>query len=97
MPKALGGNSHTTPFRFLQRCIKMSVVNRSNNTGKTNHRLGDHAEHASSEPLRHLGVGIDTARYGHHISFLREDKELAAPQNTASKARSVLFMADTPV
>jgi len=28
--------------------------------------------------VRHLGVGIDTARYGHHISFLRDDKQPAA-------------------
>ena len=24
-----------------------------------------------------LGVGIDTARYGHHVTFLREDKQPA--------------------
>lgn len=29
-------------------------------------------------PLTSLGVGIDTARYGHHISFVREDKQPAA-------------------
>src|SRR3989304_5805246 len=26
----------------------------------------------------HLGVGIDTARYGHHVSFLTEDRQPAA-------------------
>ena len=29
--------------------------------------------------MRHLGVGIDTARYGHHVSILREDKQPACP------------------
>lgn len=28
--------------------------------------------------VNHIGVGIDTARYGHHVSFLREDKQPAA-------------------
>ena len=32
-----------------------------------------------SESLCHLGVGIDTARYGHHVSFLRDDRQPAAP------------------
>lgn len=31
------------------------------------------------EPVQHLGVGVDTARYGHHASFLREDRQPAAP------------------
>lgn len=31
------------------------------------------------ESTLHLGVGIDTARYGHHASFLREDRQPAAP------------------
>src|SRR2546426_6186596 len=31
------------------------------------------------ESLCHLGVGIDTARYGHHVSFLRDDRQPAAP------------------
>ena len=30
----------------------------------------------SPQPV--LGVGIDTARYGHHVSFLRSDCQLAA-------------------
>lgn len=30
-------------------------------------------------PLSHLGVGIDTARYGHHVSFLDQNKRSAAP------------------
>jgi transposase len=28
--------------------------------------------------LRHIGVGVDTARYGHHVSFLDEQKRTAA-------------------
>ena len=70
----------------------MSIVNNSNNTRNKNHRLGVHAKHAgvehtSAEPLRHLGVGIDTGRYGHHVSFLREDKELAAPPLPITESR----------
>ena len=34
---------------------------------------------ASSLEPEHLGVGIDTARYGHHVSFVRADRDLAAP------------------
>jgi hypothetical protein len=70
----------------------MSAVNSSNDTRNKNHRLGVHAKHAgvehtSAEPLRHLGVGIDTGRYGHHVSFLREDKELAAPPLPITESR----------
>jgi len=32
--------------------------------------------------VQHLGIGIDTGRYGHHVSFLRDDKQLAAPAIT---------------
>ena len=56
----------------------MSVVRRN----YTNHvQAANKSSRTNSElhQLRHLGVGIDTARYGHHVSFLREDKELAAP------------------
>ena len=37
--------------------------------------------------MRHLGVGIDTARYGHHVTFLRDDKELAAPPLPITESR----------
>lgn len=30
-----------------------------------------------SEGRVHLGVGLDTARYGHHVTILREDRQLA--------------------
>jgi transposase len=33
---------------------------------------------ASTAPLDRLGVGIDTARYGHRVSFLRPDRQPAA-------------------
>lgn len=32
-----------------------------------------------SFPSVHFGVGIDTARYGHHVSFLDQEKRTAAP------------------
>ena len=75
----------------------MIVVNSNSNSRTKNRCRGKHAgrasselaqpERASSEPLRHLGVGIDTARYGHHVSFLREDKELAAPPLPITESR----------
>ena len=34
---------------------------------------------ADDGSMRALGIGIDTARYGHHGTFLREDKQLACP------------------
>ena len=33
---------------------------------------------ASTPPLDRIGVGIDTARYGHRVSFLRPDRKPAA-------------------
>lgn len=38
-------------------------------------------------PVRCLGVGIDTARYGHHVSFLRDDKQPALPALTITESR----------
>lgn len=32
----------------------------------------------NNSPIVHLGVGIDTARYAHHVSFLDEEKRTAA-------------------
>ena len=37
--------------------------------------------------MQHLGIGIDTARYGHHASFLREDKQPACPPLTIMESR----------
>ncbi len=31
----------------------------------------------NSVPTEHLGIGIDTARYGHHASFMDENKRTA--------------------
>ena len=33
---------------------------------------------AQSSPLA-IGVGFDTARYGHHVTFLRPDLQAACP------------------
>jgi hypothetical protein len=38
--------------------------------------------------VRYVGVGIDTARYGHHVSFLRDDKQRALPPVGISESRS---------
>ena len=40
-----------------------------------------------TELLCHVGVGIDTARYGHHVSFLRDDRQLAAPALSITESR----------
>src|SRR5262245_28142597 len=32
----------------------------------------------SASPLDRIGIGIDTARYGHRVSFLRPDRQPAA-------------------
>jgi len=37
--------------------------------------------------MLHLGVGIDTARYGHHVTFLREDKQPACPPLPITESR----------
>ena len=34
-----------------------------------------------------IGVGIDTARYGHRVTFLRGDKQPAAPPLDGPAAR----------
>jgi transposase len=39
------------------------------------------------QPLRHLGVGVDTARYGHHVTFLREDRQPAARPMIVTESR----------
>jgi transposase len=36
----------------------------------------------------HFGVGIDTARYGHHVSFLREDRQPAMRGFTFAESRA---------
>jgi transposase len=36
----------------------------------------------TTTPVKHLGVGIDTARYGHRVTFLHQDRQLAAPSLT---------------
>lgn len=80
----------------------MIVIDSSYNQESKNRRPGKHARRGKAEltgtkhvcsvrddaePLRHLGVRIDTARYGHHVSFLREDKELAAPPLAITESR----------
>jgi transposase len=40
-----------------------------------------------SPPQSHIGVGIDTARYGHRVSFLREDRQPAAPALSITETR----------
>ena len=37
--------------------------------------------------LDHIGVGIDTARYGHRVSFLRPDRSPAAAPLTVMENR----------
>ena len=42
---------------------------------------------ASATPSRVIAVGIDTARYGHHATFLRDDRQPAAKPLTISENR----------
>jgi transposase len=39
----------------------------------------------SSATVTHIGVGIDTARYGHRVTFLRDDQQPASPAMTVSE------------
>src|SRR5947207_2674113 len=39
-------------------------------------------------PLDRIGVGIDTARYGHRVSFLRPDRQPAAKPMTVLESRA---------
>lgn len=41
---------------------------------------------ASSQPARRIGVGIDTARYGHYAVFLRDDLQPAAADLTFAES-----------
>ena len=43
---------------------------------------------ADDGSMRTLGIGIDTARYGHHATFLREDKQLACPPMIVMETRT---------
>jgi transposase len=42
----------------------------------------------SAAPLDRIGVGIDTARYGHRVSFLRPDRQPAAKPLTVLESRA---------
>jgi hypothetical protein len=42
----------------------------------------------SATPLDRIGVGIDTARYGHRVSFLRPDRQPAAKPMTVLESRA---------
>ena len=43
---------------------------------------------STSAPLDRIGVGIDTARYGHRVSFLRPDRQPAAKPLTVLENRA---------
>ena len=38
-------------------------------------------------PTAMIGIGIDTARYGHRVTFLRDDKQPAAPAMDVLESR----------
>jgi len=40
---------------------------------------------SASTKVRHIGVGVDTARYGHRVNFLRDDRQPAAPAMTVTE------------
>ena len=39
----------------------------------------------ASKTVTHIGVGIDTARFGHRVTFLRQDRQPAAPAVTITE------------
>ena len=41
----------------------------------------------TTSTIEHIGVGIDTARYGHRVSFLRPDRSPVAPPLTVMENR----------
>src|SRR5262249_27239583 len=43
---------------------------------------------SAASPLDRIGVGIDTARYGHRVSFLRPDRQPAAKPLTVLASRA---------
>jgi transposase len=43
---------------------------------------------SSAIPLERIGVGIDTARYGHRVAFLRPDRQPAAKPLTVLESRA---------
>ena len=43
---------------------------------------------SSVSTLERTGVGIDTARYGHRVSFLRPDRQFAAKPMTVLESRA---------
>src|SRR5881275_1960461 len=43
---------------------------------------------STTAPLDRIGVGIDTARYGHRVSFLRPDRKPAAKPLTVMENRA---------
>jgi len=43
---------------------------------------------SNATPLDRIGVGIDTARYGHRVSFLRPDRQPAAKPLTVLESRA---------
>jgi len=43
---------------------------------------------STATPLDRIGIGIDTARYGHRVSFLRPDRQPAAKPMTVLESRA---------
>jgi len=37
------------------------------------------ATKTESDTRLHIGVGVDTARYGHYVAFMNEEKEMVSP------------------
>jgi Transposase len=42
---------------------------------------------SATEHVLPIGVGIDTARYGHHVTFLRDDLQPAVPAFSFAESR----------
>ena len=67
----------------------MSVTSKSSGKSSGTARLAETtARVAEDATVRHVGIGIDTARYGHHVSFMKEDKQSAAPPLPITESRA---------
>ncbi|TWU43990.1 hypothetical protein Q31b_15240 [Novipirellula aureliae] len=63
----------------------MQSLKNQNSNWRRSARRATKPSSTSTKPdpkVQHLGIGIDTGRYGHHVSFLRDDKQRAAPAIT---------------
>src|ERR1019366_1289859 len=82
-----GGNSRAPSRTFASSLVASQRLSYLRRTSMA--RTSSSAP-SSSVPssLDRIGVGIDTARYGHRVSFLRPDRQPAAKPITVMESRA---------